>query len=167
MPAGSHAPQRRVHSPRTGRACAGFTLVEIMVVLAIIGLMSGVVALTLPDEAAALHRQADRFAGHLVRAREEAIMASRPVRVRVDAVGYGFERYGRDGWQPVDGSAFEARRWSEDVAPAFDPHQTQASFLFDPTGAAEPQALVLARGNRRVAVALDGGGRVQVDAGDR
>ncbi len=161
------APLRAGHAVRRRGRGAGFTLVEILVVLAILGLLAGVVALTLPDDRAALDRQADRFASHLLRAREEAIIGARSVRVSADADGYAFARLQSGQWTAIDGNAFAPRRWPDGIAPAIDPRAPRTSFAFDPTGAAEPQRLLLARGPDRVAVVLDAGGKVTRDARPR
>ena len=157
--------------PRPGsgpvRRASGFTLVELMVVLAIVGVAGAVVALSLQPGEASLHRQADGFALHLQRAREEAILGGRGVRVVADAAGYAFHvREGRE-WHAPTAPALAPRGWQGDVAPRLAPREPQAAFVFDPTGAAEPRTLVLALGAHAVAVAVDAGGRVRVDDAPR
>jgi len=66
----------------------GFTLVELMVVIAIIGVAAGAVMLSMPDPRPTLAVEAERFAARLTLAREEAVgrgrrrRRSRPRRVR-------------------------------------------------------------------------------------
>ena len=72
----------------------GFTLVELMVVIAIIGVAAGAVLLSMPDPRPTLAVEAERFAARLTLAREEAVMTNRPVALRADAAGYGFESFG-------------------------------------------------------------------------
>ena len=60
---------------------AGFTLVELLMVVAIIGLAAGAVVLSVPDPRPSVAEDAERFAARLSRAREEAILSNRPVAV--------------------------------------------------------------------------------------
>jgi general secretion pathway protein H len=145
------------------RAPAGFTLVELMVVLVILGLAGSAVALTLPDAGARLDRQAERLGSHLLRAREEAILGTRMVELVADPAGYRFGRQRFGGWQPLHEGPFAPVAWDEGVRPEFDHDPARASFRFDPVGGARPQALVLGDGLRRLRVAVDGHGRVRID----
>ncbi|WP_165967323.1 GspH/FimT family pseudopilin [Luteimonas aestuarii] len=141
----------------------GFTLVELMVVLAILGVAGAAVALSLPPGDASLHRQADAFALHLQRAREEAILAARPVRVRADADGYAFEARTGRAWQPLAAPAFASRRWQGETRPLLAPREPHVTFAFEPTGSAEARTLVLALGDHRAAVVVEVAGKVRVD----
>lgn len=144
-------------------APAGFTLVELMVVLAILGLAGSAVALTLPDPGGRLDRQAERLGIHLVRAREEAILGTRMVELVAEPSGYRFGRQRFGGWQPLHEGPFAPVAWDAGVRPEFDHDPARTSFRFDPVGGAQPQALVLGDGMRRLRVAVDGHGRVRID----
>lgn len=147
----------------------GFTLVELLVVLAIMGLLGTAVALTLPGDGGELQRQADRFAGRLAHARDEAIIAGQPVMVVADAQGYAFERQWLGHWRPLAEGPFKPGAWSNGVRPRLPEARERVSFLFDPTGLAAPQHLLLARGGAgdAVRVSVQASGQVQVDAGAR
>lgn len=140
----------------------GFTLVELMVALFVIGLAGAAVALTLPTGDDALAKEADAFAARLAHARDEAILGMRTVEVRVDRGGYAFMRRRFEGWQPLAGRAFAPVDWSPDTRPQL-PRDAGLAFRFDPTGATEPRSLVLLRDGRRTQVTVDGGGEVDVD----
>src|SRR5690606_18627295 len=101
----------------TRRRAAGFTLVELLVVVAVIGLASTAVVLTVPDREATLHRQADAFGLHLRRAQEEAIIGGRSIQVGADAAGYRFSRRAFGHWQALDAAPFTPRRWADGVQP--------------------------------------------------
>lgn len=145
------------------RRARGFTLVELMVALAVIGVAGAAVALTLPGDDDALAREADAFAARVGHARDEAILGMRTVEVAVSARGYAFSRRRFDGWQPLDGRAFAAVDWTPGTQPQLPRGEARLAFRFDPTGATVPGDLVLLREGRRVRVAVDGGGAVTVD----
>ena len=146
------------------RRARGFTLVELMVALAVIGLAGAAVAMTLPAGEDVLVREAETLGARLAHARDEAILGMRTVEVRVDGSGYGFSRRRFDGWQPLDGRAFAAVEWTPGTRPQLPRDDAGLAFRFDPTGAAEPRTLLLLREGRRARVSVDGGGEVRVDA---
>lgn len=87
---GPQAAHRREH---------GWTLVELLVVVFVIGLMSGVVVMSLPPGAPLAEREADRLARILDRTAKEAIVAGEPLAWRLDGLEHRLERF-RDGdWQ--------------------------------------------------------------------
>lgn len=142
----------------------GFTLVELMVVLAIVGLLGTAVVLTAPSPGDALVRDADALGARLLRAQQEAILGTRAVRVSVDADGYGFSVQRYDRWRPLQETPFAPARWSEGVRPQWTGDGEAVTFRFDPIGTAEPAELVLAQGPRRARVIVDAAGGVRVDA---
>lgn len=73
------------------RSNRGFTLIEVLVVLMIIGVIVGLASLAFGDNRAEeLQREAQRLQAVLTLATEEAIVKSRELGVRVDANGYRF-----------------------------------------------------------------------------
>lgn len=146
------------------RAAAGFTLVELMVALVIVGLMASAVVLTVPDRGDAVGQQADRLGMHLQRVREEALLGTRPVELVADANGYSFRRQRFGGWQPLQDGPFAPVAWEPGVHPSRLPQGGQLTFHFDAIGAAPPQSLVLVQDARRVRIAVDGAGEVSIDA---
>ena len=104
-------------SHRAQVAQAGYTLVEMLVVLVVIGIMLGLVSLSIsPDPQAKLKRDAERLETLFALAAEEAQLSSHPIAWRGDEKGYAFFRRERDGWRAMQGDAqFRARNW--DLAP--------------------------------------------------
>src|SRR5690625_3085555 len=69
----------------------GFTLIEVLIVLLIIGVIVGLAALAFRDNRAdELAREAQRLRAVLALASEEAIVKSRELGLRFDADGYRF-----------------------------------------------------------------------------
>ncbi len=99
-------------SGRIARA-RGYTLVELLVVLVVLGVMLGLVSLSIvPNPRAKLQRDAERLESLFALAAEEAQLTSRPIAWRGDENGYAFFRRDRDHWIAFDGDAqFKARRW--------------------------------------------------------
>ncbi len=94
-------------SRRTSHA-AGFTLLEVMVVIAIIGVMLVVVRISLPDRAAdALKLESQRFVQTLNDCRDTAVLSGSPTGIRIGRRRYGLERYHR-GWQVLPAAGADA-----------------------------------------------------------
>jgi general secretion pathway protein H len=126
---------------------SGFTLVELMVVLVIVGLAAAAVVLTLPERGGSLRAEAERFAARAKAARDDAILDSRAASVAVGPGGYDVvRRRGADHYEWVEGTRADL----------------SGRIRFDPTGLAEPAHLILHRGDRRVAVDIGEDGNVQV-----
>jgi type II secretion system protein H len=85
----------------------GFTLVEVLVVVLIVGLLVSVVAVRLTSGTRqSLHDEALRLAALLAHARDEAIATGAPLAWQGSDAGYRFLRRGPDRtWQPMDGDA--------------------------------------------------------------
>ena len=95
---------------------AGFTLVELMVVLVIFGLMASVVILSLPDGNTDLEQDAQRFAARTAALRDNAILQSRPMAVQVTPSGYSFLERRKNSWTVLDGKPFISTDWSSGIS---------------------------------------------------
>jgi general secretion pathway protein H len=155
---GSPQPCRGHVGRSTGRK--GFTLVELLIVLTIIGLMSAAVVLAMPDGRGSLINEAERFAARAQAAQEQAVLGARPMAVRVTGAGYGFDRRERDEWKPLDRSPFTDHAWSEGTRAGVG--AAAQRIVFDSTGAAEPLRLLLTRGDEQVLVEIGAGGKIHV-----
>jgi general secretion pathway protein H len=141
----------------------GFTLVELMVVLVIVGLMAGAVLLTTADPRGRLSDDADRFAGRVHVAHNRAIVTARPVSLWVSQTGYGFAER-RDGqWVPLDEKPLASRDWSRGVTAQVG-EGGQTRIWFDTVGRADqPLAFALERDGRTLNVRVGLDGRVTSD----
>lgn len=85
---------------------SGFTLLEMLVVVVIMGLLLGLVAtITAPDQRATLALEAERLARLLELAANETRFAARPIAWTVEGEGYRFWRRNDDGiWSGIDDS---------------------------------------------------------------
>lgn len=135
----------------------GFTLIELLVVLAILGAMSAVVVLAIPDPRGRLVEEAERFAARAAAARDAAIISARPIRLTADIGGYRFEQRQRGVWRDIVEKPLKSARWSEGT------RASRAEVAFDATGFAAPDAqIILQRGDARIAIAIATDGDVRV-----
>ncbi|HZV58099.1 MAG TPA: GspH/FimT family pseudopilin [Sphingobium sp.] len=136
----------------------GFSLIELLVVITIVGLLSSVVVLTMADPRGRLTDDADRFAGRVRAARDAAIVTGRPMALWVAQTGYGFERREQGEWQAVTEGPLAARDWSTATTARFE-GVSQLRATFDGVGGVDQPLdfrLVRDAGAIRVRVTLDG-----------
>lgn len=148
----------------------GFSLVEMMVVLFVMGVLAGAAVLMLPGDADRLRREAERFAARVSAARDEAITGGMPVAVVVSEAGYYFEQRQGGAWAPAEGRGLSLTDWSEGtlVSVAVPGGQTggRARVVFDSVGLASSELrLRIARGKTARVVTLARDGTVRADAG--
>lgn len=140
----------------------GFSLVELMVALVILGLAATAVVLTLPTGTSGLAGEASRFAVRAAALRDRAIVEARPMRLWVSASGYGFEARQGAAWQPVADRTLRTTDWPQGMTARWN-GAAQGRISFDRLGMADGDAeLVLADGDARQAVRIDAAGGVHV-----
>jgi general secretion pathway protein H len=134
----------------------GFTLVELMVVIAILAVVTAAVMFAIPDPRGRLIDEAEKFAARAHAARDDAILQSRDMRVRVTPAGYSVERRRQGQWQALTDKPFAPARWSMGTGAG------AAQIDFDATGGAVPTTVILTREDERVAVSVSGNGAIRV-----
>ncbi|PTR06773.1 general secretion pathway protein H [Nitrosospira sp. Nsp5] len=89
----------------TAKGGRGFTLIEVLVALVIMGLFAGLVTVIVrPDERALLRVEAERLAQLLDLAGIEARISGKPIAWTADGPGYRFWRYRENaGWLEIRG----------------------------------------------------------------
>ena len=131
---------------------SGFTLVELMVVLVIVGLLSAAVILTLPERGGSLVAEAERFAARAKAARDDAILDSRAASVEIRGDGYEVTRRTESAhydWVPGTAAALTGGR--------------DGRIRFGAAGLADPAQLVLRRDGRAIAIDVGEDGNVHVE----
>jgi general secretion pathway protein H len=143
----------------------GFTLVELMIAIAILALAAGVVVLTVGDPRAGPREPAMRFATRVAAARDEAILTGRPMSVWVASSGYGFDRFRNGFWERVNEKPFTGANWPNgttlELAGA---EQGRARVRFDSLGLPDsPASFELAQQGQVARVQVFANGDVKVD----
>jgi general secretion pathway protein H len=155
---------------RPARRSAGFTLVEIMVVMVIIGITLGLVSLNaIPSPHQDLQNEAQRLTLLLQLARDEAIVRNRPVTFEATPERYHFLVRNETRWDPIVGDDLLRERDFKngpltlllDPASAGTVNPLRITFGREPVD--KPFVLVLATGGSRVAIRADGVGHFTVE----
>jgi general secretion pathway protein H len=148
----------------------GFTLVEIMVVMVIIGITLGMASLNaMPNPQQDLQKEAQRLTLLLQLARDEAIVRNRPVTFEATPERYHFLVRNETRWDPITGDDLLREREFKngpltlllDPASAGTVNPLRITFGREPVD--KPFVLVLATGGNRVAIRADGVGHFTVE----
>lgn len=140
----------------------GFTMVELMVVLFVIGLTASAVVMTVGAASRNAGSQAEQFAMRIAALRDRAVFESRPLAFWVRPSGYGFES--RDGkiWRAIDSKPFTTTDWRAPLAASLQGGR-MVRVAFDANGIpSAPVDVVLTGGQSPLRVTLDGTGNVDV-----
>lgn len=106
MPISATGSNRLAARPVHGRLAArrgGFTYIELLIALFLIGLLVSLALLAVPGESPAdrLQREAGRLYARMDLAREEAVLQALTLGLRVDEEGYRFLQLRSDRWQAL------------------------------------------------------------------
>ena len=138
------------------RRNGGYTLIELMVVIVIIGILASVAVLAIPEPGGGLRVEAERFAARAKAAQEAALIDSRATSLQVGPGGYAVARSRDGGWQEIGRFA-----WENGTQPDIAAGQ-QMRTIFDATGTADPLEVTLRRGERRVRIEIGGDGEIHI-----
>ena len=148
----------------------GFTLIELMVVLVIIGITLGMVALNaIPSQQQSLQKEAQRIALLLQLARDEAIVRNRQVAFEADPERYRFLVRNERQWEAVTRDDLLRERpftlapvlLSLDPPPNVVAPTLRITFGREPVD--KPFLLTMAIGDDSVAIRADGIGHFVVE----
>lgn len=143
----------------------GFTLVEILVVLFILGVTSSVVVLNMPTPKSALEKQATLLTGQLNALAQDGLISG-----SVTAAGFSKDGYALYVFENSEWSERAAGEWHESyrltlsrAAAKLDmPKTTEPLILFQPTGLSTPFELTLSGREINYALTSKGDGRVEL-----
>jgi general secretion pathway protein H len=111
----------------------GFSLVELMVVLFIIGIASTAVVMTMGSPERGVRDEAEQFAARIAALRDNAILQSRIMAVTVRPSGYGFETRSDGNWVPLSEPPFTTTDWKSGTRVQMTDAR-QMRIAFDSTG---------------------------------
>jgi type II secretion system protein H len=166
-------------NPKRRSSEAGFTMVEILTALTIMGLMAGVVVLSLPSADAAFRGEVRQLAARLEMAAQESVVGGHALGFAIDGQGYAFQRVQTGSWvEMANDRMFSPHRWNEATSVAFErssffqreadaeePDGVKLPMLrFDPTGLPARFVIRLERGASRYVVEASGSGVEVSDA---
>ena len=140
----------------------GFSLVELMVVLAILGLATAAVILTARPNSANARDEALRFGARVAALRDRAVVEGRSYALWVSGSGFGFEQRHDGQWQPLNDGRLQQRDWAGSTAVTAN-GATQARVTFNRFGLPDrPLTMRLTSDGGEANITVDAGGDVQV-----
>ena len=140
----------------------GFTLIELMVVVTIIGLASAAVVFALPDPRGRLADEAARFAARASAARDLAVVGAKPISVWVSEGGYGFDERVDGDWVAMAEKPLRVTQWGKGTH-AVPANGSRDRVLFDSVGSTDrPLDVTLERDAERLTVHIGSDGKVRV-----
>lgn len=141
----------------------GFTLTELMVVLAILALAATAVILTINPGGADADAQAARFAARVAAVRDRAVIEGRSYGLWATASGFGFEQRNDGQWQALDEGRLRQHNWDPGTAASVN-GVTQGRVAFSRFGLPDrPMRVALTAGEDSASVRIDAGGDVVIE----
>lgn len=131
----------------------GFSLVELMVVLFIIGIASTAVVMTVRSPERSVRDEAEQFAARVAALRDNAILQSRTMAVTVRPSGYGFETRSEGNWVSLSEAPFSTTNWKSGTTVQMSGAR-QMRIAFDSTGLPSSAANIAIK-HDNVTVTLD------------
>ncbi|MEM6898976.1 MAG: prepilin-type N-terminal cleavage/methylation domain-containing protein [Pseudomonadota bacterium] len=131
----------------------GFTLVEVLLVVFIIGLSAGLVVMTLPEGPARLEREAQQVEAALQQLEDLTVLTGQVHGVEFLEQGFEVVRRVEGGWQPDRALGFDLQTPIEFLV---DRRRNDGGpqMYFDPTGVPVEYEVVLVDGRDRVSFFL-------------
>lgn len=135
----------------------GFTLIELMVVIAIIGFMAGAVVLSIPDPRGSLVGEVERFAAKAQAVRDEAVMTARATQIQTSNEGYQFAQRKDGEWAEFKVKPLVKASWQDGIS------TSAAVVTFDALGLPdEPDAIIFTRDGATVTLSISADGAFRI-----
>ncbi|MEZ2350769.1 GspH/FimT family pseudopilin [Caballeronia sp. RCC_10] len=152
---------------RKARRQAGFTLLEMLVVLVIAGLLVSLASLQLTrNPRTDLNEEAQRLALLFESAGDEAQVRARPIAWQPTEGGFRFDIRTEDGWRPLRDDLLRARRWEGGVTGVtiqfLDSDKSVSRLIFGTEAIDTPMEITLVSAAGRATIIGSGNGRFQV-----
>lgn len=176
---------RKSNSASRQIACErGVTLVELLVVLAIIAMIASVVVISAPPPRSSVQNESEKLAARVDYAAGRAITAGETIGLEISESGYRFLKYDRGQWSEMTFPQFSAQQFPndlaievkvEEIAKRNEPQERnreknekpEPEIRFTPTGETTPFSVTFKTQRQNVSVSLDEAGAVSVKAGDQ
>ena len=148
---------------RAGVGEAGFTLLEMMMVLLIIGLMSTGVLLVIPDKKPEAQNYVENLVRRLNQAAQNSMISGQPAGLGLTRDGYTLYSYDNEIW-----AAVHSQDWPENTNLRYEkdnrrlelPKEALPVILFEPTGQSDIFALSLSQADRQFSLYSQGDSRI-------
>lgn len=156
--------------PCKTRTARGFTLLELLVVLVIVGIMLGMVSFNaMPGERQVLQNEAQRIALLMQLARDEAIVRNRQIAFEAEPDRYRFLLREDNAWQAMDKDdqlrerEFKRAPISLSINPPPPGNPLPLRVIFGREPVDKPFVMTLSMGESSVAIRADGIGHFTVE----
>lgn len=136
---------------------AGFSLIEMMVVLTIMALTATLVMLSAPGGSNSLAADTDRLLADLSAARDLAVIENRNVTVEISEQGYQTRVLSRLG----PGAVSQSVAWPDGTTVGAPDGRLPAIVMFDPIGLSAPAAFTLYRHGHADGVEIGASGEIR------
>jgi general secretion pathway protein H len=144
---------------------SGFTLVEILTVLVIIGLMSSVVILSMPQPKSDLDKQAALLAGQLNALAQDGLISGSVTAAGFSEDGYALYAFENSEWtERASGEWAESYRMTlERASVKLDlPKKADPIMIFEPSGLSTAFEFTLSDRETKYALTTSGDGRIEL-----